>query len=251
MSSYVSQCTKMRKSCEKAVFCLLYFSVSQRWYSFKWLFIYNLNDAFRCYFWVTETNTQFRKCLCYLRTNTIATRRIITSDSPLHFRIVIVHAKTTKWTERQRMWHQGGIQPNWRPHYFVEWNAISLVFEVIKHQYIDDHRTKNQAENMFTASSFLLLKTTFHFRSHCISEPNLEKQIVSFRKWAGQLYFYACIAKKQIFYENINAMRANIKLLDFHNVLNSDCIVFPVPFVIVCPFALAIGATILGLQIIA
>ena len=26
----------------------------------------------------------------------------------------------------------------------------------------------------------------------------------------GQLYFYACIAKKQIFYENINAIRANI-----------------------------------------
>ena len=28
-----------------------------------------------------------------------------------------------------------------------------------------------------------------------------------------------------------NAMRANIKLLDFHNVLNDPRIVFPVPFV--------------------
>ena len=52
------------------------------------------------------------------------------------------------------MWHQGGIQPKWRPHYFVELNTISLAFEVIKHQYIDIHHTKNQAENMFTAVVF-------------------------------------------------------------------------------------------------
>ena len=45
---------------EKAVYCLLYFSVSQRWYSFKWLF-YNLNDVFRCSFWVTDTNTEISK----------------------------------------------------------------------------------------------------------------------------------------------------------------------------------------------
>ena len=68
-------------------------------------------------------------------------------------------------------------QAKWRPHYFVEQNAISLVFEVIKHQYIDIHYTKNQAENMFTACSFLLLKTPFHFISYCISEPCIESRL--------------------------------------------------------------------------
>ena len=29
----------------------------------------------------------------------------------------------------------------------------------------------------------------------------------------------------------INAMRANIKLLDFHNILKAPRLVFPVPFV--------------------
>ena len=58
-----------------------------------------------------------------------------------------------------------------------------LVFEFIIHQYIDNiHRMKNQAENMFTSCSFLLLKTPFHFISHCISEPYLEKQMVSIWK---------------------------------------------------------------------
>ena len=69
---------------EKAVYCLLYFSVSQRWYSFKWLF-YNLNGVLRCSFWVMKQILKFRKWLCYLRTNTIATRRIVTSDSRLQF----------------------------------------------------------------------------------------------------------------------------------------------------------------------
>ena len=57
-----------------------------------------------------------------------------------------------------------------------------LVFEVLKHQYIDIQRTENQAENMFTTCSFLFLKTPFHFILHCFSEPYLEKQIVSIRK---------------------------------------------------------------------
>ena len=45
-----------------------------------------------------------------------------------------------------------------------------FVFEVIKHQYIAIHHTKNQAKNIFTSCGVLLLKTLFHFISHCIAD---------------------------------------------------------------------------------
>ena len=35
--------------------------------------------------------------------------------------------------ECQRMWHQGGLQPKWQPHYFIEYKAISKIFAVYRY----------------------------------------------------------------------------------------------------------------------
>ena len=60
----------------------------------------------------------------------------------------------------------------------------------------------------------------------------LQCVIVVFPDHTNLLFFlFSCIAKKQIF-KKINAMRANIKLLDFHNVLNAPSYSFPCS---VCP----------------
>ena len=57
---------------------------------------------------------------------------------------------------------------------FVEFTAISKIFAVINHLYIDINHTKNQAKNILSSCSFLLLKTLFYFILQCISVPYLE-----------------------------------------------------------------------------
>ena len=48
---------------------------------------------------------------------------------------------------------------------------------------------------------------------------------------SGTIIFLGLHSQEADIFMKINAMRANIKLLDFHNVLNAPRIVFPVPFV--------------------
>ena len=69
-----------------------------------------------------------------------------------------------------------------------------------------------------------MLKTfqmTLVFQKHILKADCVNKE----RSWT--IIFYVCIAKKQIFFMKINEMRANLKLLDFHYILNSTRIVFP------------------------
>ena len=54
---------------------------------------------------------------------------------------------------------------------FVEFTAISKIFAVINHLYLDINHTKKQAENTLSSCSFLFLKTLFHFILQCISVP--------------------------------------------------------------------------------
>ena len=121
---------------------------------------------------------------------------------------------------------------------------MSLLFDVIYHKYIDIHNTKNQAENMFTSCSFRFLKTRFHIISHCISEPYLEGRLCQLGKELDNYFM------------KINATRAcKCKTFGFplHIELPSYTSPFHLsPLTFDCLFiALAIGATILGVQIIA
>ena len=38
--------------------------------------------------------------------------------------------------------HQRGFKPKCQPHFFIEYEAISMIFAVINHQYIDIYQTK-------------------------------------------------------------------------------------------------------------
>ena len=171
---------------------------------------------------------KFWKWLCYMRTNTICGQKNLYK----RFSSSFSHCNRSRKTD----------QVNWTPEnvalrrnstkmaapLFLRIKRNIFGFEVIKHQYIDIHYTKNQAENMFTACSFLLLKTHFSFHIALYFRTMSWNQIVSIRKWAGQLYFYAYIAKKQIFYETKCDACKYKTFLDFHNVLNAPRIV---PFV--------------------
>ena len=54
-----------------------------------------------------QTHTEISKRLYYLQTDTIATRRNVTSDFHIHFRNVIVHAKGLNCMPEN--WHQWGF----------------------------------------------------------------------------------------------------------------------------------------------
>ena len=99
-------------------------------------------------------------------------------------------------------------------------------FEVIKHQYIDIHHTKNQAENMFNSCSFLPLNTLFHFISHCI----LKAACITY-KWSWTIIILRLYSQEANLFMKLIAIYANIKLLNFHCISNASCIVFPIPFV--------------------
>ena len=89
-----------------------------------------------------KTKTEFSKTDYLLGKEHHSDHKKCSKRFRIPFRNVIVDAKTTIQTERQRKWHQGGIQPKLQPHYFVEYKAISLFFAVINHQYIDIYHTK-------------------------------------------------------------------------------------------------------------
>ena len=59
------------------------------------------------------------------------------------------------------------------PQYFIEYTAISKIFAVINHQYIDIYHTRKQAENILSSCSYLFLKTLFYFILQCTSLPYL------------------------------------------------------------------------------
>ena len=84
--------------------------------------------------------------------NIKVTRRNVTNDFHIHFRYVIVQ----------------------QSQYFIEYKAISKIFVVINHQYMDIYHTKKQSENIPRSCSYLLLKTLFYFISQCTSAPYLE-----------------------------------------------------------------------------
>ena len=62
----------------------------------------------------------------------------------------------------------------YQPQYFIKYKAISKIFAVINHQYMDIYHTKKQSENIPRSCSFLLLKTLFYFISQCTSAPYFE-----------------------------------------------------------------------------
>ena len=73
---------------------------------------------------------KFQIGLYSLQMNTIMIKRKVASDFHIYFckLNVNVHARKTVYTEHQRMWHSGGFWPEWRPHYFIEYKAISKIF---------------------------------------------------------------------------------------------------------------------------
>ena len=106
--------------------------------------------------------------------NIKVTRRNVTNDFRIHFRYVIVHAKTTLSNGMPENVASRRILTKWQPQYFKEYKAISKIFAIINHQYMDIYHTKKQTENISRSCSYLLLKTLFHFISQCSSDPYLE-----------------------------------------------------------------------------
>ena len=61
-----------------------------------------------------------------------------------------------------------------QPQFIIEYKAISKIFAVINHQYMDIYHTKKQTVNTPRSYSYLLLKALFYFIAQCTSVPYLE-----------------------------------------------------------------------------
>ena len=65
---------------------------------------------------------------------------------------------------------------------FIDYKAISKIFAVVNHQYMDIYCTEKQTENIPRSCSYLFLKTLFYIISQCTSAPYLESGLCKLDK---------------------------------------------------------------------